>query len=149
MSLSTDVPAPPWGPGFLRLNSWAYRIEYAAASTAILLILFVWRLLILRQLPAPEVALTIFWIVWPDLASFPPIGLASRGSREWPNWGPRVYNLFHSLLVWAVVFVTWSLLSGGINWPLLGGAGHITTDRAVGFYLRAPGRPSEAPAVPE
>lgn len=149
MSLSEDVPAPPAGPGFIRLGSWPYRLEYAAATIAILLVLFVWRLLILHELPATDVALVVFWVVWPDLASFLPIGLASRRSREWPRWGPTVYNVFHSLLVWAAVFVVWTLLSGQINWPLLGWAGHITADRAVGFYLRAPGEPSRASGTAE
>jgi hypothetical protein len=135
---SRDVPAPPWGPGFLRLNSWVYRAEYAVATIAILALLFGWRWLILNDLPWPGLVLTIFWAIWPDLAAFVPIGIASRKSQDWPSWGPTLYNGVHNLLVWAAVFVVWSYVSGGIVWPLLAWAGHITADRAVGFYLRAP-----------
>lgn len=140
----TDLPratresfAPSRVPGFLRLDSWPYRLEYAAATVAILGILFVWRLWILHALPPIDLAATLFWIVWPDLLAFVPIGVASRASHEWPRWGPTVYNVPHSLIVWAAVFGTWSWLSGGIVWPLLGWAGHITADRAVGYHLRA------------
>jgi hypothetical protein len=124
-------------PGFLRLDSWPYRLEYAVATVAILAILFVWRLGILDALPPAAIGLTVFWMVWPDLLAFVPIGVASRASHGWPKWGSMVYNIPHSLLVWAVVFGAWSWLSGGLAWPLLGWAAHITTDRAVGYHLRA------------
>jgi hypothetical protein len=135
---SEDAPAPPWGPGFLRLNSSVYRAEYAAATIAILVLLFGWRWLILKELPLPSLLLTVFWAIWPDLAAFVPIGMASRGSRGWPSWGPVLYNSVHNLLVWGAVFVLWSVLTGQIVWPLLAWAGHITADRAVGYHLRAP-----------
>jgi hypothetical protein len=145
---SGDAPRPPWGPGFLRLNSWVYRAEYAAATLAILVLLFGWRWIILRDFPWPSLLLTVFWAAWPDLAAFLPIGLASKGSRHWPSWGPALYNSVHNLLVWGAVFLLWSFLSGQIAWPLLAWAGHITADRAVGFYLRAPGASATRPAGP-
>jgi hypothetical protein len=139
---SQDAPAPPWGPGFLRLNSWAYRAEYAVATIAILLLLFGWRGFILGDLPWSSVLLAVFWAIWPDLAAFIPIGIASRGSRDWPPWGPALYNAVHNLLLWGVMFALWSLVTGQIAWPLLAWAGHITADRAAGFYLRAPRVPN-------
>ncbi|MCI4337360.1 MAG: hypothetical protein L3K18_00280 [Thermoplasmata archaeon] len=132
------MPAPRWGPGFLRLNSWVYRAEYGAATIAILLVVFVWRGLLLKDLPWPSVLLTIFWAVWPDLAAFVPIGIAARSSSGWPSWGPTLYNTVHNLLVWGVVFSLWSFAAGHIEWPMLAWAGHITADRASGYYLRAP-----------
>jgi hypothetical protein len=134
---SDDARAPPWGPGFLRLNSWVYRAEYAAATLAILVLLFGWRGLILKELTWPALLLTVFWAIWPDLAAFVPIGLASRSSQDWPPWGPALYNSVHNLLVWGTVFVLWSALAGQIAWPLLAWAGHITADRAFGYHLRA------------
>jgi hypothetical protein len=136
---SRDAPAPPWGPGFLRLNSPWYRAEYAAATVAILLLVFGWRWLLLHDLPAPQLLLAVFWAIFPDLAAFVPLGLAGRGSRGWPSWGPSLYNVFHSLLVWGAIFAIWSLGTGDVAWPILTWAGHITADRATGFHLRAAG----------
>ena len=133
-----DVPPPPWGPGFFRLDSWVYRAEYAAATVAILVLIFGWRGYLLKDLPWPALLQVVFWAVWPDLAAFLPIGVASKGSRSWPAWGPTLYNSVHNFLVWGVVFVAWSVLSGQVAWPLLAWAGHITADRAFGYYLRAP-----------
>lgn len=135
---TVHVDPPPWGPGFLRLDSRIYRVEYAAATIAILVILFGWRLLVLKEFPWPMLVATVFWAIWPDVAAFVPIGLASKGSKEWPSWGPSLYNSVHNFLVWGAVFGLWSLLAGQIEWPLLAWAGHITADRAMGFYLRAP-----------
>jgi hypothetical protein len=139
---SQDAPPPRTGPGFLRLNSTIYRLEMLIITLAMLVILFYWRLFLVRDLNAP---LTIFWIVWPDLGSFIPIGLATRGSRGWPTWGPSLYNLLHTFLLWIPIFTIWSLAAGSIQWPLLGWAGHITADRAVGYYLRASSK-KQAPA---
>jgi len=139
---SSDAPAPPWGPGFLRLNSGVYRAEYAAATVAILVVLFGWRWAILREFPLSSLLLTIFFAIWPDLAAFVPIGLGSRGSGAWPSWGPALYNSVHNFLLWGAVFVIWSAATGEIAWPLLAWAGHITADRAAGYYLRAPTRSS-------
>lgn len=133
---SHDAPRPPGGPPFLRLNSWVYRVEMAAAAVAVLVALFYWRWATVGDL---NVALTVFWLVWPDLLPFVPIVAVAlaRGSREWPPWGPALYNLTHTFLVWLGVFLIWSFLVGGIEWPLLGWAGHVAADRAFGFYLRA------------
>jgi hypothetical protein len=137
-----DAAVPPpllsWGPGFLGTDHWIYRLEYAVGFIAILWILVDWRWLIERDLPATAIALMVFWFVWPDLGAFVPIGLASRGGRAWPRWGPGLYNLFHSGLTWAAVFVLWSVATGSIAWPLLGWAAHIALDRASGLTLRAP-----------
>jgi len=92
-----------------------------------------WRILIGNL----NILLALFWLIWPDLASFIPIGLAG-GSKGWPRWGSALYNFSHTFLFWMSVFVVWSLVSGGIEWPLLGWAAHIALDRAAGFYLRAP-----------
>jgi hypothetical protein len=129
-----DAAAQKWGPGFLHLNSVVYRLEMLLVTFAILGILFYWRLFVVQDLNLYTVA---FWLVWPDLASLIPIGLAARGSRNWPRWGPSLYNFFHTFLVIIPLFAIWSLITGTVQWPLLGWVGHITTDRAVGYYLRA------------
>jgi len=112
----------------------AYRLEMLLITIILLVVLFYWRLFLVKDLNLLE---TVFWIIFPDLVSFIPIGLAARGAKEWPRWGPRLYNFFHTLLVWIPVFALWSVLSGTFQWPLLGWAGHITADRSVGYYLRA------------
>ena len=132
--ISEDAKAPRAGPGFLRLNSMAYRLEMLLITIILLIVLFYWRLFVVKDL---NLLATVFWIVFPDLASFIPIGLAMRRAKEWPHWGPGLYNFFHTLLVWIPVFAIWSMSSGAIQWPLLGWAGHITADRSVGYYLRA------------
>ena len=132
--VSEDAKPPRTGPGFLRLNSIAYRLEMLLLTIILLVVLFYWRLFVVKDL---NLLATVFWIIFPDLASFIPIGVAMRGGKEWPRWGPGLYNLFHTLLVWIPVFAVWSILSGAIQWPLLGWAGHITADRSVGYYLRA------------
>lgn len=137
MSESQDLPRPRSGPGFVRLGSWPYRLEYAVATVVILLLLVGWRLAVLHALGPTEAGLSIFWFVWPDLVAFVPIGIAARSDRSWPRWGAAVYNVPHSLLTWAAVFGVWSALAHSVVWPLLGWAGHITMDRAVGYQLRA------------
>ncbi len=103
-------------------------------TVVLLVVLFYWRLFLVKDLSPLA---TVFWIIFPDLASFIPIGLAMRGAKEWPRWGPGLYNFLHTLLVWIPVFAVWTILSGAVQWPLLGWAGHITADRSVGYYLRA------------
>ncbi len=136
--LSGDAAAPPWGPGFLRLNSQIYRAEYATATVAILLVVFGWRGLVLRELPWTDVLLFVLWWALPDVVAFLPIGIAARGSRSWPSWGPTVYNSVHTLLTFALVFGVASLVFRQIEWPLLGWAAHITGDRWAGYHLRGP-----------
>ncbi|HTT26344.1 MAG TPA: hypothetical protein VMH90_05220, partial [Thermoplasmata archaeon] len=128
-------------PGFARLNSWVYRAEYAAATITILVLVFGYRGLLLRELPWTDVGWTVFWAIWPDLAAFVPIGAASAGGGSWPRWGPALYNLVHNFLVWGAAFGLASLVMAQIPWPMLAWAGHITADRAAGFYLRAPATP--------
>ncbi len=137
MAASQDLSPPQWGPAFLRLGSLPYRLEYTVATIAVFGIVFGWRLAILHDLDLEDTGLFIFWFLWPDLLAFLPIGVAMRGRTTWPRWGPTLYNVPHSLLTWAAVFLTWSALSGAVIWPLLGWAGHITMDRAVGYHLRA------------
>jgi hypothetical protein len=132
--VSEEAKPPHAGPGFLRLNSIAYRLEMSLITIILLVVLFYWRLFVVKDL---NLLGTVFWIIFPDLAPFIPIGLAMRGAREWPRWGPGIYNFFHTLLVWIPVFALWSVLSGTLQWPLLGWAGHITADRSIGYYLRA------------
>ncbi len=131
---SLDAQPPKTGHGFLPLSSTLYRLEMLAITLATLVVLFYWRLFVVGDLNLP---LTIFWILWPDLGSFIPIGLAMHGSKDWPSWGPRLYNTLHTFLAWIPVFTIWSLATNSVQWPLLGWAGHITADRTVGYYLRA------------
>jgi len=132
--VSEDAKPPRNGPGFLRLNSIEYRLEMLLITITLLVVLFYWRLFVVKDL---NLLVTVFWVVFPDLGSFIPIGLAVRGGKKWPRWGHRLYNFFHTFLVWIPVFAIWSIMSGAVQWPLLGWAGHITADRSVGFYLRA------------
>src|SRR2546427_10309291 len=76
--MSEDAKPPKAGPGFLRLNSRIYRLEMLLVTVAIILILFYWRLFLVRDL---SVYLTIFLILLPDLGSVIPIRLATRGGR--------------------------------------------------------------------
>ena len=130
---SQDVRVPPWGPAFLRLSAWPYRAEMALLTVFLFAVLFYWRLQLVGNL---DVLSTVFWFLWPDLAAFIPIGVASRGARSWPKWGPLLYNLVHSFLPWAVVFAIVWIVTAAIPWPLLGWPAHISLDRSVGYYLR-------------
>jgi len=131
--VSDDAKPPRTGPAFLRLNSIAYRLEMVLITIILLVVLFYWRLVV-KDL---NLLTTVFWIIFPDIASFIPIGIAMRGAKEWPRWGSGLYNFFHTLLVWIPVFAVWSILSGGVQWPLLGWVGHTNADRSVEYYLRA------------
>jgi hypothetical protein len=106
----------------------------AVATAAFAVLLIYWRLLLVGDLNLP---LTIFWFLFPDLVAFIPIAAFLRRSREWPPWGPALYNVAHTFAVWLPVIALWSVLQGRIEWPLLAWAGHITLDRAVGYTLRA------------
>jgi len=121
-----------FGPGFQDARSVLYRTEYFAISFVIFGYLL-WRSLYVGGVDWLQV---IFWVVFPDLVSFIAIGLSSR-RREWPSWGPSVYNSFHTILVWGAAFgVSWAAF-GVVYWPLFGWLGHITVDRASGYALRA------------
>jgi len=121
-----------FGPGFQQVGSRIYRVEYAAASVAILSYM-VWRTFYGGGLEWLQV---IFWAAFPDLAAFIPIA-ASSERRRWPSWGANLYNVFHTLLVWGAVFAGIWLAAGVVYLPLLGWLLHITTDRSAGYYLRA------------
>src|SRR5207245_2762429 len=131
--MSKDAKRPKAGPGFLRLNSTVYRLEMLLVTLAIILILFYWRLFLVRDL---NIYVTIFWIIWPDLGSFIPIGLATRGGRTWPGWGSSLYNFLHTLLVAVPILAVWSFVTGVVQWPLLGWIGYITMYRAACYCLR-------------
>ena len=121
-----------FGPGFQAASSRLYKAEYAAATLAILAYL-VFRWLHLGGLDWLQ---TVFWMVFPDLFAFIPIGLSSR-RKEWPAWGSYVYNFSHTILVWGLAFgLSWFFM-GTVYWPILGWLGHITADRAVGYGLRS------------
>jgi hypothetical protein len=121
-----------FGPGFQDARSKLFRLEYAAASIAIVGYL-VWRSVYLGGVDWLQV---IFWVVFPDLASFIPIGASSK-RRDWPPWGAKLYNVFHTVLIWAVALAVSWLALGVVYLPLFGWLGHITVDRAVGYTLRA------------
>jgi hypothetical protein len=124
-----------FGPGFQAASSKLYRAEYAAATVAILAYL-VYRWLYLGGLDWPS---TVFWILFPDLVAFIPIGLSSR-RKEWPAWGSYLYDVSHTLLVWGLAFGALWLVFGTPYLPILGWLGHITADRAVGYGLRSTAR---------
>ncbi|HVC26783.1 MAG TPA: DUF4260 family protein [Nitrososphaerales archaeon] len=121
-----------FGPGFQAASSKLYRAEYAAATAAILAYL-VYRWLYLGGLDWPS---TAFWILFPDLVAFIPIGLSSR-RKEWPAWGSYLYDVSHTLLVWGLAFGAMWLVLGTPYMPMLGWLGHIAADRAVGYGLRS------------
>ena len=121
-----------FGPGFQVASSKLYRAEYAAITLTILAYL-VYRSFYLGGL---DWASTVFWIVFPDLVAFIPIGLSSK-KREWPAWGSHLYNISHTLLAWGLAFAVLWFVLGAPYWPILGWLGHITADRAVGYGLRS------------
>jgi hypothetical protein len=120
-----------FGPGFQDARSPLYRAEYALIAFTILGYLL-WRSFYSGGVDWFQVA---FWVIFPDLAAFLPIGLSSK-RREWPSWGSSVYNSFHTIILWGAVFAVSSAAFGAAYWPLLGWLGHITVDRAFGYGLR-------------
>lgn len=56
--------------------------------------------------------------------------------------GSYLYNAFHTVLVWVLVFAAFWLLLGTLYWPILGWLVHITGDRTLGFSLRSTSRES-------
>ena len=121
-----------FGPPFQKAQSRLYLAEYALLTVVILGII-VWRY---TQSPSLVfIGEVVFFALFPDLAAFIPIWLSSS-KREWPSWGASVYNFFHTILVWALVFGVTYLVFKTPRWELLGWLGHITADRAVGYGLR-------------
>src|SRR5207247_6170989 len=94
--VSEDAKPPRTGPGFLRLNSIAYRLEMLLITIILLIVLFYWRLFVVKDL---NLLSTVFWIIFPDLASFIPLVLAMHGAKDWPCCGPGLYNFLHTSLV--------------------------------------------------
>jgi len=121
-----------FGPGFQEARSRLYRAEYAALTIAILAFLL-WMTFFGGGVDWLQ---TLFWVVFPDLVAFIPIGASSK-RREWPSWGSGLYNLSHTLLLMGVVFFAILAASRVPYWPLLGWLGHITADRALGYGLRS------------
>jgi hypothetical protein len=60
--VSEDAKPPCAGPGFLRLNSIAYRLEMLLITILLLVILFYWRLFVVKDL---NLLATVFWIIFP------------------------------------------------------------------------------------
>ncbi|MGA7860401.1 MAG: DUF4260 family protein [Thermoplasmata archaeon] len=119
------------------MGAWPYRAEYAAATVAILAVVFGWRLIILHEPPDTAVLLFVLFFLLPDIVALVPIGLSRSPRGTWPAWGPPLYNVMHSLLTWLAVFLVARVLTGRIVWRFFGWAAHITRDRAVGYHLRA------------
>lgn len=120
-----------FGPDFQKTGSSLYRAEYGAISIAIIGYL-VWRGLFVGGV---DVFQTIFWVLFPDLVSFIPVGLSSK-RREWPLWGVYLYDAVHNVIAWGLVFALFWFTFRIPSWPLFGWLGHITVDRTVGYGLR-------------
>ena len=138
MSQQKEPRSGQFGPGFQNARSRLYRSEYALITVSILIFL-AWRYIYSSgSVSILEIA---FWAIFPDLVAFAAIGAASK-KGVWPTWGSYVYNVSHTILVWAAVFaVTWVVL-GSPHWELLGWLGHISADRAVGYGLRETKKPA-------
>jgi hypothetical protein len=137
-SLSISSNERGFGPGFQSSTSRLFRAEYALISVTIVAYL-VWSYH--SGIGRANLVVLLFFGALPDLASFVPIGLASSKGTDketkWPSWGADVYNLFHTILIWALVFASvWILLRTPFL-PLLGWLLHITVDRSVGYTLRS------------
>jgi hypothetical protein len=120
-----------FGPGFQDTRSKLYRAEYSLISLTIFGYL-AWRAVNLGGVDWLQLG---FWVIFPDLLAFSGIALSTK-RREWPSWGPNLYNSFHTVLLWGIVFAASWFALGTIYWPLFGWLGHITVDRAVGYALR-------------
>jgi len=81
--VSEDAKPPRTGPGFLRLNSIAYRLEMLVITIILLVVLFYWRIFVVKDL---NLLATVFWIIFPNLTFFIPIGITMRGTKECPRW---------------------------------------------------------------
>jgi hypothetical protein len=121
-----------FGPSFQVASSKLYGAEYAAITVTILAYL-VYRWAYLGGL---DWGSTVFWIVFPDLVAFIPIGLSSK-RRAWPAWGSYLYNIFHNVLTWGLASAVMWFVLGTPYWPIIGWVGHITADRAMGYGLRS------------
>ena len=125
-----------FGPGFQSSTSRLFRGEYILISVVVLAYL-IWNFK--SGIGWSELTILIFFAILPDLFAFIPIGLySSKESRggSWPPWGARLYNIFHTILFWALIFaIAWAFLRVPYL-PLLGWLIHITVDRSLGYSLR-------------
>ena len=142
--VSEDAKPHEPGPAFPRLNSNAYRLEMLPITIILLIVLFYWRLFVVRDLKPVNCGFLDHLSQLGVVHSYWRRDARSQGT---PRWGSGLYNFFHRLLVWIPIFAVWSILSGAIQWPLLGWAGHITADRSVGCYLRASSEKSRLAAI--
>jgi len=126
-----------FGPAFQSAISILFRSEYALISLTIFGYL-VWSYR--SGITWVDLTALIFFAILPDLAPFVPIGLYSSKGLEkgaWPSWGSALYNTFHTILLWALVFaISWVVLKS-LYLPLFGWLLHITLDRSAGSTLRA------------
>src|SRR3989442_5280641 len=94
------MKSPKWGPGFQSIDSNLYRAEYAGLFLGILVYL-VWKGAGLAGGAATIYwSSFVFWLILPDVASFIPIGLLSKGGR-WPSWGAPLQHLSQRSSLWA------------------------------------------------
>ena len=123
-----------FGPGFQSSTSKLFRAEYALISLVIVAYLvYNYR----SGISLPDILALIFFGALPDLAAFIPIGAASSKEKNtWPQWGASLYNLFHTILLWALVFALFWFVLRSPYAPLLGWLLHITADRSAGYSLR-------------
>ncbi|MCS4538746.1 MAG: hypothetical protein HYY67_07820 [Thaumarchaeota archaeon] len=71
---------PRFGPDFQDVDSRLYKAEYGAITLAFIAYL-IWRGLYAGGMDLLQI---VFWILFPDLMAFIPIGLSSS-RREWPS----------------------------------------------------------------
>src|SRR2546430_13329455 len=76
--VSEDAKPPRTGPAFLRLNSIAYRLEMLLITIILLVVLFYWRLFVVKDL---NLLRTVFLLLFPVLAPFIPFGLSIAEGR--------------------------------------------------------------------
>jgi hypothetical protein len=109
MAQATDKRS--FGPGFQNSTSRLFRAEYALISLAIIGYL-VWSYH--SGIEWRNLAILVFIAAFPDIAAFIPIGIGTSKNSDkgaWPKWGADIYNLFHTILLWALVFGSvWLLL---------------------------------------
>ena len=118
-----------FGPDFLPISAIHYKTEYLFISIALIYLLY--QQYAIGKL---DITLLILFGVLPDLVFLPMLPFLKN--KNWPSWGSKLYNLFHSLATFFIIFTLSWITLGSIFWPLLGWALHITIDRTVGYTLR-------------
>ena len=129
-----DEKVSVFGPGFQSSTSKLFRAEYALISFVIIayLVYNYW-----TGIGWLDILALIFFGALPDIGTFIPIGVASSKKKgAWPSWGSSVYNTFHTILLWALVFALFWFVFRSPYLPLFGWLLHITVDRSVGYSLR-------------